>query len=272
VDRPRRGDGLLTARGLLRRATVEQWQILERQHHASEPPGPDASARLLGLYLVVVLTLVVQEYAVAPTFKLLPDGWTRGEHRDLARRVWWAWFIAGSYVLPAGLYARYALGLRLRDVGLRLDGLRRHAWIYGAGFGLVLPFVIVASGTAGFLETYPFYDDAGDSWGGLALWELSYGSQFVALEFFFRGVMLFAAFRVIGPWAIPVMVIPYTMIHFGKPMPECVGAIVAGSALGIISLRTGSIYAGMLIHISVAWTMDALALWHEGSLPELLPW
>ena len=50
------------------------------------------------------------------------------------------------------------------------------------------------------------------------------------------------------------------MIHYGKPMPETLGAIGAGIILGTIAMRTKSIWGGMLIHIGVAMTMDVLAL------------
>jgi membrane protease YdiL (CAAX protease family) len=66
------------------------------------------------------------------------------------------------------------------------------------------------------------------------------------------------------------MVTPYMMIHFGKPGAEAVGAILAGAALGLVALRTRSIYAGMAIHIAVAWSMDLLALWRKGKLGNLL--
>ena len=82
--------------------------------------------------------------------------------------------------------------------------------------------------------------------------------------------MLFGAVRVLGLGAIPAMVVPYMMIHFPKPELECFGSIIAGFALGAIALRTRAIFAGMLIHITVAWTMDAMALWHEGTWTKLL--
>src|SRR5260221_9354599 len=50
------------------------------------------------------------------------------------------------------------------------------------------------------------------------------------------------------------------MIHFGKPYLEAVGAIVAGIALGSLSMRTKSIYQGFLVHITVAALMDWLSL------------
>lgn len=256
--------------GLLRRATLEQWEILEREHAELGPASAADRNRLLGLYLVVTVVLVAQNYVIGPTFGLLPESLRFGDDGPLVRRLWWAWLVTGLYVVPLALYSRGVMGLRAREVGLDPSGFVRHAWLYVTGYLIVLPLVILVSSDPHFLATYPFYDDAANSWRELLLWEGSYAVQFVALEYFFRGVMLFAAFRVLGPWAIPMMVIPYTMIHFGKPAPECVGAIVAGTALGIVALRTRAIYAGMVIHIGVAWTMDLLALWHEGGLEKLL--
>ena len=133
----------------------------------------------------------------------------------------------------------------------------------------MLPLVFLVSDSPHFLKTYPLLKTAGESWFTLGVWELSYAAQFVALEFFFRGFLLFGAVRLLGPWVIPIMCLPYMMIHFTKPEIECIGSIIAGVALGIVALRTRAIFAGMALHIAVAWSMDLLALWHKGSLQEL---
>jgi membrane protease YdiL (CAAX protease family) len=67
------------------------------------------------------------------------------------------------------------------------------------------------------------------------------------------------------------MIVPYCMIHYGKPLPETLGAIVAGLVLGTLALRTRSIWGGVLIHIGVALTMDMLALGHCPSDDSGLP-
>ena len=56
------------------------------------------------------------------------------------------------------------------------------------------------------------------------------------------------------------MIVPYCMIHYGKPLPETLGAIGAGLMLGTLAMRTRSIWGGVLIHVGVATTMDVLAL------------
>jgi membrane protease YdiL (CAAX protease family) len=73
-----------------------------------------------------------------------------------------------------------------------------------------------------------------------------------------------------GAYAIFVMVVPYCMIHFGKPFLECFAAIIAGVVLGTLSLRTRSIWCGAMIHMSVAITMDVAALAQTGQLSEIV--
>jgi membrane protease YdiL (CAAX protease family) len=68
----------------------------------------------------------------------------------------------------------------------------------------------------------------------------------------------------LGSCSIPVMMVPYCMIHFQKPLPETLGAIVAGLVLGFMSLRTRSIILGAAIHVSVALSMDFASLWRQG--------
>ncbi len=101
--------------------------------------------------------------------------------------------------------------------------------------------------------------------GGFLLWESMYAVQFVVLEFFFRGFLLFSLARYIGVYAVFVMVIPYCMVHFGKPFAEVLAAIPAGVLLGYLALKTRSIWLGAALHIAVAWTMDVLSLAQRGA-------
>jgi len=101
-------------------------------------------------------------------------------------------------------------------------------------------------------------------------WEVMYFAQFFALEVFFRGWMLGALRKSVGSAAIFAMAMPYCMIHYGKPYLEANGAIVAGIFLGSLSMKTKSIYAGFLVHITVALSMDLLSLFNRGALPTKL--
>jgi hypothetical protein len=63
------------------------------------------------------------------------------------------------------------------------------------------------------------------------------------------------------------MVVPYMMIHFQKPAAEAFGAVIAGSVLGVLSLRTLTIWGGIFIHCAVAVSMDVMSLLQRGWSP-----
>jgi membrane protease YdiL (CAAX protease family) len=132
---------------------------------------------------------------------------------------------------------------------------------------IVLPAMLLVARQPDFGAYYPFYKTASRSWFDFLAWEAMYFAQFFALEMFFRGFWLGALRRSLGSGAIFAMIVPYCMIHYGKPFLEANGAIIAGMALGSLSMKTKSIYQGFLVHITVAGLMDWLALSHRHALP-----
>ena len=64
------------------------------------------------------------------------------------------------------------------------------------------------------------------------------------------------------------MIVPYMMIHFPKPWLEASGAIFFGLFLGVLALHTRSIWGGVLVHISIALSMDIAALLQTKGLPQ----
>ena len=184
-------------------------------------------------------------------------------------QLWWGVTRVGGYLLPIAIWPFLFRGERRRDCGLRLAGLGRHLWIYALALAVMVPLLLLVRHQPDFGAYYPFYRGAGRSWADFLLWEAVYVAQFLALEAFFRGWWLHAT-RSLGAASILGMVVPYTMIHFGKPWLEVSGAIVAGVVLGSLAARTRSIWAGFLVHATVGVLMDVLALEHRGELPILL--
>src|SRR4029077_12628215 len=121
--------------------------------------------------------------------------------------------------------------------------------------------LLLVSRQSDFIDYYPMYRLAGRSWLDFLLWEAVYLAQFFTRELFFRGFWL-RAMRGFGAGAIWSMVVPYVMVHYGKPYLEVSAAIIAGVLLGSLAMRTRSIYAGFLVHATVAVLMDILALDH----------
>lgn len=236
--------------------------------------------RLLGLITLGCFVLTFLEYfggsgkyaTLQAPLSLLVDNaneriiytFRTSEYARLARLIYWSSCIFVGYMLIPALYVKFVMRERLRDMGLSLKGALKHWRIYVALFLLVLPAVYLMSLTESFQNTYPFYKLAGRSPTEFLVWELTYAVQFMSLEFFFRGVLLHGIKHRFGIYSVLLSVIPYCMIHFGKPMPETLGAVFAGIALGVLSLYTRSIWLGVAIHVSVAIAMDVFALIARG--------
>ena len=163
--------GLLTPAGDARTTTA-----------AVEPrPGLDRDS------VVILLTAALCLYGARFGQDLRPDDWGR-----LAKLSFWA----GTQILFYGVVpltvAWAVLGRSPADLGLRVRGATAHAWTYAALFLVAVPFVLVASITAGFQERYPLLEVPidGHVYPALALWWGWYIGQFVAIEIFFRGFLV----------------------------------------------------------------------------------
>lgn len=187
---------------------------------------------------------------------------------QLHQLIYWATVIIFFYfVFPTSIIL-FVFKEKLADYGLQLKNAGQGYWLYLGMLAVMVPLVFYFSNSQNFLDRYPFYDVARNEslFPNLLIWEIVYFLQFFALEFFFRGFILHGTKQRFGFYAIFVMVIPYCMIHFGKPMPETIAAIIAGVVLGFLSLKSKSIWLGVMIHCSVALTMDLCAMYRKGVL------
>ena len=249
--------------------TSDAWLNLLKEYPPDPEPSSKAAFQVLGLYLVAGLVLAMNEYVADNSYAWLPLDWTESQPAG-AEHIWWAMVQIFSYVVPPVLYLRFVMSRRVGDMGLSINGVIKHLPIYVLFAAVVIPLVVLVSGTPHFLSTYPMAREATGNWQTLLVWEIVYAVQFVALEFFFRGFMVFGPARVLGAWVVPVMTVSYMMIHFQKPYLETTGAVIAGLSLGMVALKTRSIYAGMILHITVAWLMEFLALYHKGDWARLM--
>jgi hypothetical protein len=128
---------------------------------------------------------------------------------------------------------------------------------------IMVPLVAAASTQPDFLAMYPKLKLVTDvstidnlSWWQKLLFELSYGSDFITIELFFRGFLILAFIKWAGKDAILPMACFYCTIHFGKPLGECISSYFGGMILGIIVYHTRSIFGGLMVHLGIAWLME----------------
>ena len=186
-----------------------------------------------------------------------------------ARPVWgFAYFSLMALVFRVGIPALWArkLGMNSHDLGWKREGQGLRVWpIYVALYLVVLPFVVAASATEAFQAKYPLARALLDAQNTIDAWQFLvyqalYVLVFVSGECFWRGWIVFGLERQFGNYAILWMLVPYVFAHFGKPLAESLGAIVAGTVLGWLALQHRSVWLGVVLHYAVAATMDGLAM------------
>lgn len=227
------------------------------------PHGPmDPATRRVAITLVyTAVALTLLEFVFRPDFFIRNFPHWNAPHAGLYPHLWWALGSIALYLPIPMLIVRFGFGQRLRDYGWRFDMPLHHWILYGVMLLAMMPLVFYAASHPGFLAVYPFFRAAFIAPTDVVLaWEVAYLAQFLALEFFFRGFLAIGLGHILGRAAVWVSVVPYCMIHYHKPLPEALAAIVAGVILGEVAQRTRSIAGGVVVHMGVALTMDLLAL------------
>lgn len=256
----------------------------------SEPPSytlnkPQALRRVFATLACVSICLLFTHYAkfsdnLTWLLQALADGqglprnyyvtlWMQTGFWDLYGYIWWTGILVVGYLALPFLLIRYRFKDSISDYGWKFNEAAQHWRGYLLLLSPILIFVYLVSLGKDFVNHYPFYAYAGRSWFDLLAWEFLYMTQFVCLEFFFRGFILRALRPAVGANAVWIMCVPYLMIHFPKLWLEATGAILFGLFLGILALRSRSIWGGVLVHAGVALSMDLAAIVRKQDLPQV---
>ncbi len=125
---------------------------------------------------------------------------------------------------------------------------------------VMVPLLLLAASQKDFQSMYPkarLLQSFGAGRWQYLVYELCYGFDFVSIEFFFRGFLVLSLARICGTHCIIPIACFYCTIHLGKPMGEAVSSFWGGLLLGIISFNSQSIWGGLIVHLGIAWLMEA---------------
>ncbi|WP_339075078.1 CPBP family intramembrane glutamic endopeptidase [Teredinibacter turnerae] len=231
------------------------------------------SVSLLIIHYLKYFSALQSFLAFVSTFQGRPENYAlsqlqKHEYFNLLRYCWWTFWHVIGYVLLPFLLICFQLKTSFVQMGWHFNDTAKHWKGYVLLISPILLFVFLVSFRPDFLHHYPFYKQAGRSVFDLIAWEALYLLQFLCLEFFFRGFMINALRPAVGANAVWIMCVPYLMIHFPKLWPEATGAILFGLFLGILALRSRSIWGGFLVHAGIAVSMDIASLLRQGLLPQ----
>jgi len=167
----------------------------------------------------------------------------------------------------------------LSSYGLGLPPKGRRAlafWTFLTLTLVSLPAFWLGAHDPGMRKIYPFFKSF-SSPGEFILYELSYLPFFIAIEFIFRGYLLFGLAGVrdeeiphggggvpgvfyFQRYALLIQMLSYTAWHLGKPVPELWGTLVWGLAAGATAYAIRSIWPIVLSHWLLNIFLDAVII------------
>ncbi len=183
-----------------------------------------------------------------------------GTDRFDSRIYWFCMDGALMFILPV-LSIKFVFKQKLSDYGLQFGN-----WKYGlitTGIFFIVMFITVwiVSGSETFASTYPQGGPkVKESLMIFFLYEMSIVFYMLGWEFFWRGYMLFGLLPKFGWYSIFIQMIPFFILHKGKPELELFGSILAGIILGVQAIRARSFIYAWIIHALVMISVDGISV------------
>jgi membrane protease YdiL (CAAX protease family) len=131
------------------------------------------------------------------------------------------------------------------DFGLRFGNVRTWGFHTVVACLVSLPILYVASRNP-VLHSYYLIEN-------FSLWRYSLVTvlSLLASEFFLRGFLLFGLKDKLKEGSILIQMVPFVLLHFGKPEIETVSTILTGLYFGYVAYRGNSYWPAFIIHLFI---------------------
>jgi hypothetical protein len=171
------------------------------------------------------------------------------------------WFIGDFFTLfiLTIILIKFVLKERLHDYGLQFGELRSGLIFSAVFLGVMIILIWFFSATDSFSNKYPHLLSTRNNWDTFYAYEIGMLIYMISWEFIWRGFMLFGLKEKFGYYSVLIQMIPFVILHNGKPVAETFGAIAGGIALGILAFRTNSIIYCVITHAGVMFSIDLIS-------------
>jgi membrane protease YdiL (CAAX protease family) len=173
------------------------------------------------------------------------------------------WLLADGllmFLIPV-LSIKFIFKKNLKDFGFRIGDFKFGLITVFVFFIVMLPVLWIVSSSETFASSYPQ--------GGAVLkenflmfiiFEICIIIYMLGWEFLWRGYCLFGLFKVFGLYSIFIQMIPFFILHKGKPDIELFASIFAGIILGIQAYKSKSFIYCWIIHSLVMVSIDSISV------------
>ena len=131
------------------------------------------------------------------------------------------------------------------NFGLRLGNFRVWGFYVISTLIIALPILYIASRSSLLAAYYTIrqFD--------VVKYSLETTAYLFAWEFLFRGFLLFGLKDKLKESSILVQMVPFVLVHFGKPEIETISTILTGIYFGYVSYRGNSYWPAFIIHLFI---------------------
>jgi len=212
--------------------------------------------KVIYIFVSVAIIIFISLTFASPTFYYNNFGSDK-----LSSRIYW-FLTDGSlmFLLPV-LSIKLIFKEKLSDYGFTFGDKKFGLITAGLFFAVMFVIVWIVSSSQAFAITYP---QGGavlkDNLGLFLLYELCILVYMLGWEFLWRGYMLFGLKEKLGYYTIFIQMIPFFILHKGKPEIELFASIFAGIILGIQALRSRSFIYSWILHWLVMLSIDSISI------------
>lgn len=136
-------------------------------------------------------------------------------------------------------------------------------WVLSLGWAIFLLSYFISKQPNNY-KNYPQIRLTKWSYKTVLLNSFSWLIYLLGYEFIFRGVLLFSCLDTFDiSTSIAINVALYSIAHIPKGLMETVGSIPIGTLLCYITISTGSIWAAVILHLTIALSNDYVALYYN---------
>jgi membrane protease YdiL (CAAX protease family) len=171
------------------------------------------------------------------------------------------WFVGDFLTLfvISAIVIKFVLRENLKDYGIQIGELKVGLIYSGIFLIVMIALIWFFSSTPAFSEKYPHLLSTRSNWEEFFIYEMGMIIYMISWEFIWRGFMLFGLKERFGYYSVLIQMIPFVILHNGKPVAETFGAIAGGIALGVLAFRSNSIIYCVITHSGVMFSIDMIS-------------
>jgi len=182
--------------------------------------------------------------------------------KSMTYRIMCRFLLDGSLMFVSSvIIIKFILKEKIKDFGFTFGDAKFGFITMLIFFAVMLPVLWVVSASPSFADAYP---QGGDELKKdlllLVFYEFCILVYMLGWEFLWRGFTLFGLYPKFGIYAVFIQMIPFFILHRGKPELELFASIFAGIILGIQALRARSFLYAWFIHFLVMLSIDFISI------------